>query len=165
MIFDYPNPERILELLGDIDKLTNALQSVGTDAIRTYITNSLTVSSNLSTKVVSASSVSVAAGGTYTPLNITGSGKIHEITITSSVNTFELKVTVDSTVIWDKTYTDASALTDDSVFVSAFQDENSEYIYHLNDIPFENSIEIDVINNDGSNQITLDKVLVKYVVS
>ena len=169
MIFDIPNPDALINLLQDIDtlvnKLTNALQSVGTDEIRAYITNSLSISTNLSTKIISESNHSISAGGTYTPLNITGSGKIHEITITSAVNTFKIRVTVDGTVIWDKTYSDASALTDDSIFVSAFKDENDKYIYHLNDIPFKNSIKVELINTNSSNAITLDKVFIKYEVS
>jgi len=118
-----------------------------------------------STKTSETSSISISAGGTYTFINLTGVGFIQEILIIASQNTFRVNVVVDNATIWNKSYSDASNLTDVIPTMSAFQREDGKYIYYLSMIPFKSSVQIDIVNLDTANPITLDYVYCKYEVA
>jgi hypothetical protein len=118
-----------------------------------------------SSKIFEASAVSVNASGTYTPINLSGTGLLHELLIVSPQNTFRVNVAVDSATIWSKSYSDASSLTDVIPTMSAFQDENGNYIYFLSLLPFRSSLQVNVENLNTSSSITLNYVYAKYEVA
>jgi hypothetical protein len=118
-----------------------------------------------STKTLETSSVSVGAGSTYSFLNISGVGIVQELLIVASQNTFRVVVVVDNVTIWSKSYSDASNLTDVIPTMSAFQREDGKYIYYLSMIPFKSSVQINIVNLNTANPITLDYVYCKYEVA
>jgi len=118
-----------------------------------------------STKTSEVSSVSVSAGSTYSFLNLSGTGIVQEFLIVASQNTFRVDVVVDNVTIWSKSYSDASNLTDVIPTMSAFQREDGKYIYYLSMIPFKSSVQINIVNLDTVNPITLDYVYCKYEVA
>jgi len=152
----------IEQMRDSLQRLEKALASVGTDKLRVTVTDPISAIISATTKIVEQTSYSLAAGGTYTPVNYSGRGRLHEVTIISSSNQFKVTITVDGVVIWDKSCSEAASITDEVVIVSAFQREDGKYVYHLSDIPFTSSLKVDVVNLNTSNPITLDYVFVKY---
>jgi len=142
--------------------LEDALASIGTDKLRVTVTDPISAIISATTKVIENTNYSLSAGGTYTLINYSGRGRLHEVTIISSSSQFKITIVVDGTTIWDKSYSDAASITDEVVAVSAFQREDGKYIYHLTDIPFNSSIKVDVVNLDTANPITLDYIFAKY---
>ena len=118
-----------------------------------------------SVKTFERTNVSISAGSTYSFLNLSGVGIVQEFLIVASQNTFSVVVDVDNVTIWNKSYSDASNLTDVIPTMSAFQREDGKYIYYLSMIPFKSSVQINIINLDTANPITLDYVYCKYEVA
>jgi len=118
-----------------------------------------------SVKTLERTNVSISAGSTYSFLNLSGVGMVQEFLIVASQNTFRVNVVVDNATVWNKSYSDASNLTDVIPTMSAFQREDGKYIYYLSMIPFKSSVKIDIVNLDTANPITLDYVYCKYEVA
>lgn len=118
-----------------------------------------------SVKTFERTNVSISTGSTYSFLNISGVGIVQELLIVASQNTFRVDVVVDNVTIWSKSYSDASNLTDVIPTMSAFQREDGKYIYYLSMIPFKSSVQINIVNLDTANPITLDYVYCKYEVA
>jgi len=118
-----------------------------------------------SVKTLERTNVSISAGSTYSFLNLSGVGMLQEFLIVASQNTFRVNVVVDNATVWNKSYSDASNLTDVIPTMSAFQREDGKYIYYLSMIPFKSSVKIDIVNLDTANPITLDYVYCKYEVA
>jgi hypothetical protein len=118
-----------------------------------------------SVKTFERTNVSISAGSTYSFLNLSGIGIVQELLIVASQNTFRVDVVVDNVTIWSKSYSDASNLTDVIPTMSAFQREDGKYIYYLSMISFKSSVQINIVNLDTVNPITLDYVYCKYEVA
>jgi hypothetical protein len=118
-----------------------------------------------SVKTFERTNVSISTGSTYSFLNISGVGIVQELLIVASQNTFRVDVVVDNVTIWSKSYSDASNLTDVIPTMSAFQREDGKYIYYLSMISFKSSVQINIVNLDTANPITLDYVYCKYEVA
>ena len=116
------------------------------------------------TKTIEMYSKSIPPYGSLKILDYRGSGRLVELTIISSSPNFTLAVSADGTVVWGKTFSEASALSDEIVSISAFQREDGKYIYFVSDIEFKSSISIEVVNLDSVNYITLDYIFCKYEV-
>jgi len=123
----------------------------------------LVIPALLGAKLAEHLNISVPAGESYMLLDIAIGGRVHEVLIISPSPEFSVKVTVDGVVIWDKSYSEASAITDELVFISAFQREDGKYVYHLSEIPFKSSIKVEVINISQAT-VVFDKLLAKYEV-
>lgn len=117
----------------------------------------------LTMRLLESVNVSVPANASYTLLDLSVAGRLHEVLVVSPSPDFSVKVTVDGVTVWDKSYGDATSLTDELVFVSAFQREDGRYIYHLSEIPFKTSCKVEVLNLSNTS-ISFDRVVVKYEV-
>ena len=126
------------------------------------ITGTLSISA--ATQTAEQTSYTVAAGSTYALVDLSGAGRLHEVTVISPSPSFKLTITVDGTVIWDKSYSDAEAETDEVVMVSAFQREDGKYVYHLSDIPYTSNLKVEVTNT-GTSNITFDLLFAKWEVT
>jgi len=157
LIFDFIDPTLIVNALKKMSKLT-----FDDDKLRVTVVDAVSAIISAVAKVVEQVNYSLGAGATYTLINYSGRGRLHEVTVISSSNQFKLTVTVDGVKIWDKSYDEAASITDEVVVVSAFQREDGKYVYHLSDIPFMVSLKVDIVNLNTSNPITLDYVFGKY---
>ncbi|MCD6583643.1 MAG: hypothetical protein J7K71_03040, partial [Candidatus Omnitrophica bacterium] len=146
-----------------LSKFTNALASVGSDKFIVSVSGTVSTVQSASAMTTSLSNQTVNASSSLTLLNVSGKGMVHEVTVISEASTFKLTVSVDGSTMWDVDFNTASQYTDDIVFVSAFENEDGKYVYHLSDIPFTSSVTIMLTNTDSSNSITVDYAFVKYV--
>lgn len=99
----------------------------------------------------------IAAGGTFDPISVTGSGVLDELMVLSPNTSFGVAVAVDGSTILSKTYAQLNALTQSLRCVSAFAelDENGDatgkYLIHLKDISFLASLVARVTNTGGAS--------------
>jgi len=94
-------------------------------------------------------------------IDIPGAGVVDEVLVVSRSGSFKLTITVGGVTVWDKSWGEASRLSDNLVFLSAFQDENGLYVYHIAGIPFSNGVSVEVVNLDPVNPITFEHIIVK----
>jgi hypothetical protein len=146
-----------------LDLLTGALASRATDKLRVSIVDALPPAV-MSIRLLERVNVSVPANSSYTLLDLNVTGRLHEVLVVSPFPDFSVRITVDGVTVWDKSYSDASTLTDELVFVSAFQREDGRYIYHVSEVPFKVSCRVEVVNLSSAS-ITLDRVVAKYEVA
>jgi len=149
-------------LYSKVEAITNALDSVGSDKVRVTIPDAVSVIIATGTRVVEYKNYVLQAGETNTLLDYTGRGRLHEITVISQASTFKITIYVDGQVIWDKQYSEAEEVTDEVVMMSAFQREDNKYVYHISNIPFNQSVKVDITNTDAVNNIVFDYVFLKY---
>lgn len=107
--------------------------------------------------VADFSSKEIAAGGYFDPISVVGSGELYEIMILSPNTSFGVTVAVDGTTILSKTYTELHAITQPLRSVSAFPeldedgDPTGQYLIHLKDISFLESLVVRVTNTGGAS--------------
>jgi len=150
------------DLFGKLDALDDALDSVGTDKLRTTVVDTVSAIISAITEIIEQKNYSLAAGSTLSLIDYSGRGRLHEVTVISSSNSFKITITVNGIVVWDKSYDEAASITDEVVMVSAFQREDGKYVYHISDFPFTTNLKVDIVNLDTANPITLDYVVGKY---
>jgi len=115
-----------------------------------------------SSKTIELSNQTINPSGKITVIDLKGMGRLHELLIISSTNLFKVTITVDGTIVWDKSFDEASLVASQIGSVSAFQRDDGKYIYHISNIPFSTGIKVEISSLDTSNPITLDYVFGKY---